>query len=326
MSSLSRAEVVEVEKVEPHPNADRLDIAYVSGFPVVIQKGTYLAGDLGVYIPHELVVSDEPEFAFLSESDRRKPIKAKKLRGVMSCGLLVPLRPHHKLGDDVTQELGITKWEPTERLTTYSNAVRGPSGGVEYTDIDSLRKWNKILHIGEEVVITEKIHGANGRFVYQNDTLHVGSRTRWIDRKDESVIWNKVAAQKKLDEVLARHPNHIVFGEVYGQVQDLKYDIPKGKVEFRVFDIFDITNDRYLTWKDVKLFCAFTGLWYVPELYVGPWHGLEAHKPLGEGKSTIANNIKEGFVVKPLVERFHYGIGRVALKYVSDDYLLRKHK
>jgi hypothetical protein len=37
-----------------------------------------------------------------------------------------------------------------------------------------------------------------------------------------------------------------------------------------------------------------------------------------------AGNIREGFVVRPLKERFDGEIGRVILKYIGESYLLRK--
>jgi hypothetical protein len=63
----------------------------------------------------------------------------------------------------------------------------------------------------------------------------------------------------------------------------------------------------------------------VPLLYRGPWN-LDDLLPLANGKSMIANNTREGFVVKPVVERYDMHHGRVAFKMVGEDYLLRKEK
>jgi len=38
-----------------------------------------------------------------------------------------------------------------------------------------------------------------------------------------------------------------------------------------------------------------------------------------------AKHLREGVVVKPLIERHDLKIGRAIAKYVSDDYLLAKH-
>lgn len=326
MSSLSQARVVRVETLEKHPDADTLELTNVDGFPLVVKKGNWKVGDLGVYVPVDLITSDEPEFDFWPN----KRVKGAKLRGILSCGLLVKPRPHHKLDDDVTEELRITKYEPKipgEPISlgkTYN--VKSPSGQVTYTDIDSLRKYHYLLKEGEEVVIHEKIHGANFRATYQNmisdtDGFHVGTRTRWVDGDN---IWTKVSTQENLEPQLAKYPNHIFFGEVYGQVQDLKYGYDKGQLALRFFDVFSIHRGQYLNWKEAEGIIHDLNLLIAPELYRGPWLGLEAHKHLADGESALGPNIKEGFVVKPLEERWERKIGRMVLKYHSDAFLSRK--
>ena len=37
--------------VEPHPKADRLEIAIVKGFTCIVEKGAFKTDDLAVYIP-----------------------------------------------------------------------------------------------------------------------------------------------------------------------------------------------------------------------------------------------------------------------------------
>ena len=62
-----------------------------------------------------------------------------------------------------------------------------------------------------------------------------------------------------------------------------------------------------------------------PVLYRGPWQGLDAHRHLAEGRTTIGDgHVREGFVVKPVVERFDDRIGRVILKLHGEGYLTKK--
>lgn len=44
-------EVLPLTNVEPHPNADRLDLAVVGNFRVIVEKGAYRPNDLVAYIP-----------------------------------------------------------------------------------------------------------------------------------------------------------------------------------------------------------------------------------------------------------------------------------
>ncbi len=60
----------------------------------------------------------------------------------------------------------------------------------------------------------------------------------------------------------------------------------------------------------------------VPILWRGPF-SLERIAELSRGLTTLADDhIREGVVVKPAKERFDPEVGRVVLKYLSDDYLL----
>ena len=64
---------------------------------------------------------------------------------------------------------------------------------------------------------------------------------------------------------------------------------------------------------------------WVPLLSDHTLFDLKTILELAEGESLIANanHIREGIVVKPLLERTHPEIGRVCLKVVSNAYLER---
>lgn len=167
------------------------------------------------------------------------------------------------------------------------------------------------------------VHNSNSRFVVSNidgkKELHCGSRTRWV--KDDGNIWWKVAEKINLKEKINSFPDHIFFGEVYGKVQDLKYDTD---LAFRLFDIYSIPQGKYLDWPEVVEIAQKIGIDLVPILYEGEWMGFEKSLSFAEGKSTLANHCREGFVVKPIKERYSGTLGRVILKLHGEDYLTRK--
>ena len=79
-------------KVEPHPNADRLELAAVGGFRCVVQKGAFKNGDLAAYIPEAAVC---PEWLIKElglegrlAGSKHNRVKAVKLRGALSQGLV----------------------------------------------------------------------------------------------------------------------------------------------------------------------------------------------------------------------------------------------
>jgi RNA ligase (TIGR02306 family) len=218
--------------------------------------------------------------------------------------------------------MGIVKYEPPEPVSTFGECEAAPKGWLfpVYTDIEGLRRYPDVLVEGEEVVISEKLHGCNSRFLYDGQRLWVGSHTQ-IKKFSVDNLWWKVAEEYKLEEKLSAYPMCVFFGECFGQVQDLKYDVKSGS-KLRVFDIYDIQHQRYFDYDDAFNMVEGIGLTYVPILYRGPWK--KELNELCEGQSTLASNVREGFVVKPVKERWDERVGRVALKRHGEGYLLRK--
>lgn len=316
--------VVEVGKIGKHPNADSLSITHVLGdYPVIFRTGDYKTGDKAVYVPVDAMVPDTDErWEFLSGHNR---IRAKRLRGIFSMGLFTTADPSWEVGQIVQDELGILKYEAPILIGGGGDNEKCPFDFPIYTDLEGYRKYSHVLEEGEPVVLTEKIHGANGRFVYKDGRLWVGSH-KCIKKEDLSTLWWKVAMDYNLEEKLATIPDVALYGEVYGYVQDLKYEMKQGQFDLAFFDALNLKTRTYLDVEDFEaLVIEQLGLPTVPVLYRGPW-SLDLIPEFSNGKSTIANHVREGFVVKPLKERWHDEIGRTALKAVGEDYHLRKEK
>lgn len=159
-----QVEVVTVGEVTKHPNADSLFVTVVkNGYPVIIRSGEFVEGDKAVYLPVDsLVPVADSRFSFLANKDKlreRERIKAKRLRGIFSMGLLVKADPAWDVGRNVQTELNVTKYEPPEPLVMGGENEKDPGFLPVYTDIEGLRKYSRLLADGEEVVLTEKIHG-----------------------------------------------------------------------------------------------------------------------------------------------------------------------
>ena len=117
-------EVVRVRDVAKHPEADTLMVATANGNPVIFRTGDYQEGDLAAYVPVDAIVPEGERFAFLGKHRR---IRAKRLRGIFSMGLLTPVEPGWEEGQPVAEALGITKYDPSEDT---SPGVGGPIAGM----------------------------------------------------------------------------------------------------------------------------------------------------------------------------------------------------
>jgi len=322
--STFKVEVVKLPAFIKHPNADSLNVVNIFSYPVIFSmKEGFQEGDLVAYVPVDAVAPMTPQWAFLGDSARSHRIKAKKLRGFFSMGLLTRPPEGAKIGDDVATQLGFIKYEEPESITMGGENERDPGFIPCYTDIEGYRRYSHLLTDGEPVVISEKLHGSNARYCFhsQTDRLWAGSRT-CIKKFDTTNLWWKTAIIFDLDKKLRQAPDKVFYGEVFGNVQDLKYDAKKDELLLRFFDVYDIGSGQYMNWRDAKKIIEDIGLLPAPMLYEGPWS--KDLLSLAEGKSTIANNVREGFVVRPQQERFSEEVGRVILKMVGEGYLLRK--
>lgn len=342
--STHEVKVIRIPEIKPHPNADSLGLVDVDGWTCVVKLGTWNPGDLAAYIePDYTVPLDRPEFAFLGgegvKPGDRARIKAKRLRGVWSQGLLVPAPVGSGLGYDVREWLGVERYEPPmvgsggrpgASLGPAPDQAEPPPGlaGLPKYDLENWQKFRDVIVEGESVVITEKLHGANARYVCVDGELHVGSRTRWLKRNpDAPSPWHRALDQNAwISDWCVAHPGLVLYGEIFGAVQDLKYGAAEGQIMFRAFDVS--WGAEFLdSWRvtSTAISRPLTLDEFAPIVYVGPMPDEETLRALAEGPSLIpgAKHNREGIVIKPEDERHHPRLGRVALKLVSNWYLSR---
>lgn len=334
--STHSVDVIKIQEVLPHPNADRLEIIKIEEYTCCVRKGDFKAGDLAAYIEPDYVVDIErPEFSFVP----RPRIKVKKLRGIISQGLIIPAPEGSQEGDNVMEQLGVTRYVPPmngiNRPKFRAMGEKAPEGYHPKYDLENWRKYSRLLEEGEEVFITEKIHGANARFKHDGEKMHLGSRSMWV-KDDQTNPWSLALEQNPwIRSFCENNPNLTVYGEIFGWVQDLKYGHSEKEISFAAFDI--LQGNRWWDYDEISSIFAPLNcldpsfefqegkhLWSVPilcqELY-----SKDIIRELVDGKSEIpgADHIREGIVVKPIRERTDVRLGRVALKVVSDDYLER---
>lgn len=319
-----------------------------------------------------------PEFLFLAPSakpDGKARIKAKKLRGVVSFGLMVPVPDDTPLGEDWAERLGVEHYEPPlpgepkgKGYFLGGDEERGPAVHAPTYDLDAFRRYHHLFTPGEPVIVTEKLDGANARFTFHDGRMYCGSRTRWtrefndyshltveflanqgvpVDRaeaiianvKDKpqkrNVWWQAIRDTPALEAFCKAHPDTIVYGEVFGQVNCIKYGF--GGNRFAAFDVMQ--GGRWLNAADAHRLLQEWGVPTVPVLnpafevmppIIAPMpYNFDLLCELAEGPTLVPGakpgTIREGVVVSPIIEREDMRLGRVKLKIVSAAYL-EKHR
>ena len=194
----------QIKEVKEHPNAERLELAIIKGWQVVVKKGQFKVGDNVLYIPHDAVLpkhvheflgitsylAELPKgYGGIPETDRpeARRVRAARLRGQASYGTVVtPVEATQLAGlagepnfagwdlvNDIAGVLGITKWEPPVKSTS-GDTDRDMANFPKYTSIEHWRNFPDIFLPAEKIVVTEKIHGTNCRVGYVTDpTLEV---------------------------------------------------------------------------------------------------------------------------------------------------------
>lgn len=206
-------------------------------------------------------------------------------------------------------------------------------------DVETFKNYVNVFEPGEEVIVSEKIHGSNARFMYEErmfgGKMYAGSRKLWKSEKS-TCIWRKCLQQNPWIEAWCRaHPGYTLYGEVVPTQKDFNYGVDQ-EVCFFVFDVrdpqnqwispMDIWTGTGHLWEEIRLSLLFTlpvgGLVWVPVLYMGPFD-IEKIKGYVDGPSTVpsAEHIREGIVIKSTHERVVPGLGRAQLKIVSNTFL-----
>lgn len=322
-------EVCKIEQVLSHPNADALELSHIKGWQCVVPKGKYAAGDLVTYIPIDAVIPAEHSDRWgITKYLSNGRVRCARLRGEPSFGVIIDREdPSWAEGRDVQEFYGITKYVPPVKISAGDAEDAHPLL-VEYTDVENLRNFPDVLTDGEDVVVTEKLHGTNCRVALIEGELMAGSmsvRRRRPERLADSLYWQPLAlpgVENLLRDFGQAHRQVILFGEVFGsKIQSLNYG-QVGTLGFRAFDL--MRDGKYVDAADFEAACARFGVPTVPALYRGPY-SLTGVKALSEGNTTLgADHIREGVVVKPARERVDPKVGRVCLKYIGDPYLLAK--
>ena len=197
MADRALAHIEKIDWIKPIEGKDRIALAGVLGWTVIIQKSDYKVGQKCVFCEIDSVFPEKPEFEFLRSKKFR--IKTMKMSGVLSQGICFPLsilpKGNYEIGDDVTGIIGITQYEPTmdkeeindtenektvkkypqflmrwawfRKLVLPKKQVKGFPGFISKTDETRIQNAPFYLEMDCNYVATEKVDGQSGSFTLQ---------------------------------------------------------------------------------------------------------------------------------------------------------------
>lgn len=352
-----------INSIEPIPDADAIELARIDGWQVVVKKGDFHAGDSCVYCEIDSVLPAREEFEFLRKNHFR--IRTVKMRKVLSQGIAFPLTILNghipegidiKLDDDVTEYLGIVKYEPNIPAC-LAGTIRGtfPTNYFHKTDEEriqnfSLKDINKILDT--PLYVTEKIDGSSVTYGVIDGEFHVCSRNMDLKPDDKNAYW-QFAIRENLEEKLLKYcsDNNIrtfcIQGELIGPgIQKNKYK--QDQLNVLLFYAYNADVDLYLGRPNFVLdICCHWQLTMVPYLYYETYTTLrdilseatgcdingnidqEQRQQLfdiliamADGKSALTDGPREGLVFR--CPHSMNSANKVSFKVISNAYLLKE--
>lgn len=332
------ASVQIIRGIEPIPDAEFIETAIVNNWKIVVaKKDGFKVGDKIIYCEIDSFLPIREEFEFLRKSSYKKVLDKEgfrlrtiKLRGQVSQGLILPLNTlegEFNEGDDVTELMGIIKYEPPIDSSLSGIAKGDFPSYIEKTDEERIQNLTQKFDLfkNRKFYATEKLDGTSTTYYVKDGVFGVCTRSLELEtpKDDEnlSTQW-KIAKENNLEEQLVSYYretniNIAIQGEIIGfGIQKNNYKL--NKQELYIFNVFDIDNFRKLGIEDIKFFSQIFNLKTVP--IIREFNGLPTIDELiklADGKSVLNNNSRrEGLV-------FRSNENDVSFKVISNAYLLK---
>ncbi|MBP5622381.1 MAG: hypothetical protein J6X44_10235 [Thermoguttaceae bacterium] len=340
------ASVQKIEGTAPIADADRIELAHILGWQCVVNKGQFQPGDLCVYFEIDSFLPIRPEFEFLRASSYKKTdlmgegfrLRTMKFRGELSQGLALPtsafseLSSDVKIGDDVTDALGVRKWEIEERATTGGTVVGQLPRDVPHTDETRVQAAPELLEEfrNRKYYISTKMDGSSHSISIDENGFHVTGHNYEYKDDGASSFYNfvkerdyRAAMEKYMDENGVK--TLAIQGEYCGP------GIQKNRLKLRTPEwyVFTVRIDGLrVGLEKMKEVAAAVGASMVPIEEVGTnlpevYPTVEALLKRAEGAYPNGGP-KEGIVIRTVEPEYCALLSApLSMKVVSNKYLLK---
>jgi len=350
------ASIQRIREIRPIEGADAIELAIINSWQVVVAKNVgHKLDDFVVYCEIDSFLPIREEFEFLRKSSHKKMgdqegfrLKTIKLRGEVSQGLVVPIHVLPLLemvheGQDVTEMLGIVKYEPPVPAQLAGKAKGYFPSFIRRTDEERCQNLTREyetwkLSSEHQFYVSEKLDGSSSTFYVRDGEFGVCSRNLelsdpgefipgmimcddGIERpKQENTFW-KVAREMDIkNKLLSLDRNICVQGELIGEgIQGNPYKIKGHTVRF--YNAFDIDKQERLGFHDFVSLIESLGFETVPILereFLLP-ETIEDLLKQAEGKSVLnINTEREGLVIRSYDTK-------ISFKAISNLFLLKEN-
>lgn len=341
------ASIQRIWKIEPIEDADNIELAFVEGWQVVVNKGKFKPMDLAVFFEIDSFLPIRKEFEFLRNSSYRKTdvmgegfkLRTVKLRGKISQGLLENIEtfPELKnisieLNQDVSELLGVRKWEIEQRISTSGNMIGELPYFIPHTDETRIQNEPKLLNEFEnkEYYISTKMDGASHSIGVDEEGIHVTSHNYEYKDDGSFAFYNFIKERQINEKVLNYYKENkldtfVIQGELCApgiQKNRLKLIKP----EWYVFTIME--NDKRVDLDRMLSICKELDVKHVP-IEERDFNLLSKYQTINDLLLRADGDYpnggkKEGIVIRTVKPEYSELIcAPLSMKVINNNYLLK---
>lgn len=337
------ASIQKIDHVKAVENSDFLDVVTIQGWKVVTKRGDFKVGDVCVYCEIDSVLPEREPFMFLKEKGFR--IRTIKLKCQISQGICFPLNRQvldgcdlfknepivYNIGDDVTNIIGVKKYEP-QIPANLSGEVKGNFPcWITKTDEIRLQSVPEYLELYKDTpfYVTQKIDGSSCTIYLRNGEFGVCSRNLELKETEGNAFWRTVR-QLDIENKLRKYGKNIVLqGELYGSgIQKNKEGISGTNIAF--FTVSDLDTGIPYPYQQFVDCINELQLVTVPIIHTNfkLLSTIDEMLALAEGKSVWnPNSEREGLVFRPMENALDATTNhRISFKVISNRYLLKNNE
>ena len=342
MEKRKLATIQYIHHITPIEGADRIECVHVLGWQCVANKDLFRVGDKCVYVEVDSFLPVCERFEFLRSSSFKRSeilgegfrLKTQKFRGQLSQGLLQPLsilpEDNYQIGDDVTELLGIRKWEIEERVTNSGTVIGDFPEGIPKTDELRVQSYPELIDEFKAVpayYISTKMDGTSVTMYRKNGHFGVCGRNYEYADDEKCAMW-KYAHEHGIPGRLAENDllDLAIQGEFCGAgIQ--KNRLKLVKPEWYVFTVIDLATHKRYPLHRMQELCERLQLKMVPiegEKESFNYDTVDMLLERAKGKYPSGMN-KEGIVIRPVEPVYSRTIeGPLSMKVLNNDYLLKE--
>lgn len=263
-----------------------------------VRRGQFKVGDLcQVYLPDSLLPHTE-EFAFMERNHWR--IRMRRFMGVPSEVLIMPQTITGVVGQDVTLEAEVTKYEKTLPANISGEVAGNFPNFIPKTDEPNFQSVPEMVSIlqGKQFYATTKYDGSSGTAFRWEGRLGVCSRNWELKETEGNGFWR--VTRKFLGEL---PEGYAVQFELCG-IGIQKNPVGLFEIMPFAFQVFDIGARRYLDAEDFFRFCSDYGIPRVDIVQIGETFLFANDNELRKfaDGSYPSGKSREGVVVRPMKE------------------------